>query len=209
MRIVWKFADIAWISRRKSWAAKRPSPSAFGGVLDVAARRVPPADELAQQPGHHHRVARVVELELVDAEQVGAAEELDGVLVAERADERGVLDERAEVLPARRHRVVDRREQVRLADAEAAVEVDAGLELGAALLRDGTARRAAPAPAARERDEQVLRLLLRRERGIRAIRVEGRIVELRRRHQGGDHLGPRSAADRSVRWTMPAAVAVM
>ena len=32
-----------WISRRKSAAAKRPSPSAFGGVFEVAAMRDPPA----------------------------------------------------------------------------------------------------------------------------------------------------------------------
>ena len=43
MRTVSKRSESAWISRRKSLAAKRPSPSAFGGVLEVAAMRVPVA----------------------------------------------------------------------------------------------------------------------------------------------------------------------
>ena len=41
MRNVSKLSAMAWISRRKSSAAKRPSPSAFGGVFDVAATRDP------------------------------------------------------------------------------------------------------------------------------------------------------------------------
>jgi len=44
MRIVSNRSDIAWISRRKSCAANRPSPSAPGGVFEVAAKRVPDSD---------------------------------------------------------------------------------------------------------------------------------------------------------------------
>ena len=43
MRMVSKWPESAWISRRKSLAANRPSPSAFGGVFEVAAIRVPEA----------------------------------------------------------------------------------------------------------------------------------------------------------------------
>ncbi len=160
-------------------------------MLDVAASRVPEADQLGQQPGHHHRVARVVEFELVDAQEVRAAEEFDRVLVAEGADERGVLDERAEVLPSGRHRVVHRGEQVRLADAEAAVEVHAGLQLGTTLGATEQTATLRGRPASGEGDEKVLRLLLRREGGIRPVGVERRVGELRRRHQSSDHLGAR------------------
>ncbi len=41
MRMVSNRSDSAWISRRKSCAANRPSPSALGGVFEVAAMRVP------------------------------------------------------------------------------------------------------------------------------------------------------------------------
>ena len=43
-----KRSAIAWISRRKSAAANRPSPSAFGGVFEVAAVGV---DEVGLQAG--------------------------------------------------------------------------------------------------------------------------------------------------------------
>ena len=126
--MVWNWADSASISRRKSCAAKRPSPSALGGVLEVAAIRVPDGDQFGQQPRHQPGVARVVELELVDAQQRGAGEQLHRGAVAERADQRGVFDERAEVLPSRRH-VPQRGKQVGLADAEATVQVDPGQRL--------------------------------------------------------------------------------
>ena len=119
------------------------------------------------------------------------AEQVDGVLVAERADERGVLDERAEVLPAGGHRVVDRRQQVGLADAEAAVEVDAGLELGPLLRAAEEAAALGGRRDARERHERLLRALLRRVCGIRPVGLEGRLVELRRRHEARHHLGAR------------------
>ena len=125
MRMVSKLADSAWISRRKSCAANRPSPSAFGGVLDVAAMRVPVATSSPSS-----RVITIVSPGSSSSNssmQSRSAPRSSSTVfcVAERADEGGVLDERAEVLPARGHRVPERREQVGLADAEAAVEVDA------------------------------------------------------------------------------------
>ena len=88
-----------------------------GGEPDAA------VDELAQQARHEHGVAGVVELELVHADQAEPGQPLDGPAEAQRADEMGVLDERPE---GRRPRggVPQRGEQVRLADAETAVQVD-------------------------------------------------------------------------------------
>ena len=84
-------------------------------------------DQLAEQGGDEDGVARVVQLELVDAQQPVAAEGLHGLLEAERADEVGQLDEGAERLELGRGRggVPQGGEQVGLADAVAAVEVDA------------------------------------------------------------------------------------
>src|SRR5690606_10414138 len=109
-----------------------------------------------------------VELELVDAEQSGSGEQVDRVLIAERTHERGVLDERAEVLPACGHRVVNRREKVRLADAESAVEVDARLHLGLGGLllpakREQSATRDRLGSLRCEALQEFLRILLRRE----------------------------------------------
>jgi len=41
MRTVVKILASVVISRRKSWAAKRPSPSCSGSVLEVAATDIP------------------------------------------------------------------------------------------------------------------------------------------------------------------------
>ena len=136
MRDVSKLGRPARGSRAGSpAAANRPSPRAFGGVFDVAAIRVPPATSSPSS-----RVIIIVSPGSSSSNssmqmQTRAAEQLDRVRVAERADERRVLDERAEVLPARRERP-ERGEQVGLADAEAAVEVDAGLRLGRPLARE-------------------------------------------------------------------------
>ncbi len=86
-------------------------------------------DERAEQGRDEHRVARVVELELVDGEQAVAAEGLDRRGEPERTDEVGQLDEGAERLRLGGH-VPQGRQQVRLAHAEPAVEVDAGATLG-------------------------------------------------------------------------------
>lgn len=55
-------------------------------------------DQLAEQAGDEDGVARVVELELVDAEEPVLAEGLHRLLEAERADQIGQLDEGAEGL---------------------------------------------------------------------------------------------------------------
>lgn len=83
--------------------------------------------ELAEEARHDHRVAWVVELELVNRDEARALEGADGLRVAEGADEGRVLDKRAEVFPPR-VRVPDGGEQVRLADSESAIEVDAWLD---------------------------------------------------------------------------------
>ena len=97
-----------------------------GGQRDAA------VGELAQQPGHQDGVARVVELELVDAHQPAARERVDGRPEAEGTDEVRVLDERAVGGGLGPDRVRQGREQVRLADAEAAVQVHGGHGAGAA-----------------------------------------------------------------------------
>jgi hypothetical protein len=69
MRRTSKCADSPWISRRKSSAAKRPSPKASGNVFDVAASRTPRSVSAISNELIKHRVAGVVEFELVDADQ--------------------------------------------------------------------------------------------------------------------------------------------
>ena len=85
--------------------------------------RDPAVGELAQQAGHQDGVARVVQLELVDADEAPGGEGLDGGQEAEGADEVGVLHERAVGGVLHADRVGQRREQVGLADAEPAVQV--------------------------------------------------------------------------------------
>ena len=102
-----------------------------------------------EQRGDQDGVAGVVELELVDADQREVGQPLHRGGEAEGADQAGVLDERAVglLLARRRGLVPERGQQVGLADAEAAVEVDADragdrslpLEQPAALLRSGGA----------------------------------------------------------------------
>ncbi len=155
--------------------------------------------EVGQQARHHHRVARVVELELVDGHERRSAEDADGALVAESPDERRVLDEGAEVLRSR-HGVPERREEVRLADAEPAVEVDAGLQGGRLLAREQAA--AGSGPVARERAQHLDGLRLGVVLGVGPVGVEPRVVELAWRHEvRGDLLAgdARRAADERTR----------
>jgi hypothetical protein len=86
-------------------------------------------DQLTQQPRDQHRVARVVQLELVDTDQPVRRQGLDGGTQAESTDQVGELDERAVHLRPGRL-VPERGEEVGLADAESAVEVDALLARG-------------------------------------------------------------------------------
>ena len=128
--------------------------------------------ELAEQPRHQHGVARVVEFELVDADEARALEQLHRLGVAERADERRVLDEGAEVLRPVRD-MPERGEQVGLADAESAVEVDAGeLDARRPLAREEPARPLCGAPGAGELVQPVERRLLRREVGVGPVGLE-------------------------------------
>ena len=81
--------------------------------------------QLTHQPGHQHRVARIVQLEFVDAHQLVVAQRIYRLTKGQRADQVGVFDEGAESLRPG-NGVPQRRQQVGLADAEAAVEVDSG-----------------------------------------------------------------------------------
>ena len=127
IRTVVKRAARPWISRRKSAAAKRPSPSRSGSVLEVAASGTPASASFAEQRADQHRVPGVVEFELVDADQAaGGPGHRPGE--AERAHQVRVLDEGAvgllRAVPGP-GRVPQRGEQVGLADAIPAVEIDA------------------------------------------------------------------------------------
>lgn len=154
-------------------------------------------DELAEQGRHENGVAGVVELELVDAQQPVAGEGLDGLLEAQGADEVRQLDEGAERLERglRRGGVPQGGEQVGLADAVAAVEVDtAGARRG--LRRPGLPEPEEPAlPAAdgvrpaepsREAVQHLDGLGLAGLVRVRNVRAEADRVEARRRHHLGD-----------------------
>ena len=81
--------------------------------------------KLREEAGYEHGVARIVELELVDAENAVVGERFDRLVEAESADDVCQLDEGSESL-RRRNAVEDRRQQVSLTDTEPAVEVQAG-----------------------------------------------------------------------------------
>ena len=81
-------------NRRRQSARRRANPAACS-TLQRASRRL---GEFAHEPGHQHRVARIVELELVDAHQLVAAEGSTVLRKRQGADEVGVLNERAESL---------------------------------------------------------------------------------------------------------------
>ena len=55
----------------------------------------PGLGQLAEQPGHQHGVAGIVELEFVDGQQPVPGQPPDGLVEPERADQVGVFDERA------------------------------------------------------------------------------------------------------------------
>jgi hypothetical protein len=138
-------------------------------------------DQLGEQGGDQHGVAGVVELELVDGEQPVPGQRLHRRGEPEGAHQVRELDERP-VRAGRRRVVPERGQQVGLADAEAAVEVDAGPALG----------RAGPAEQPlglrlqplRERGEPFHRLGLRGLRRVGLVGREAHGVEARRRHQG-------------------------
>ncbi len=99
--------------------------------------RDPTLDQLGQQPRDQRRVARVVELELVDADHHVVGQQVDALEEAEHPGQLGELAERRErlgVLGGVGQLPVGRRQQVGLADPEPAVEVepDAGQRLAPA-----------------------------------------------------------------------------
>src|SRR5690606_14043632 len=150
--------------------------------------------ELAHETGHQRGVARVVELELVDADELLGAQGLDRLVEAEGPHEVGVLDEGAvrdgvgpELLG---DGVGERGEQVGLADAEAAVEVDRRC-------RPPAAEQAAPRRGDLLGDllQPVQRAGLARVRGVGAVGGEAGLREVPRGHEVGDEpvdgdLGP-------------------
>src|SRR5699024_7564535 len=129
--------------------------------------------------------AGIVEFELIDADEFHLRQIVSGPGEAERPDEIRVFDERAESggfvigMPGRR-------EQVGLAHAVAAVEVDA---LGTGLaLREQTSEETGRRRALGELAQLRTSLLLGRLVRIGAVAVEGDLGELRRRNEPGDEL---------------------
>jgi hypothetical protein len=139
--------------------------------------------ELPEKTRHDPGVSRVVELELVDAEQRRALEHARGTRVPERPDEGGVLDEGAEVLAAGR-RVPEGREEVGLADAETAVEVEAGQHVLVAPAGEQPTR----APRGDERLHGGDGVRLRRVVEVGAVALDRGRGELAGRHEVVDHL---------------------
>ena len=146
-------------------------------------------DELGQQPRHQRGVAGVVELELVDADQHVVGEQLDALDEPEHARQLSELTERGERplgLGGPAQRVVRRRQQVRLADTESAVEVHPhpGQHLTPAeqlLLAGPPLHRLLAEPPARQH-----RRGLRRLPRIRRVGVEADVGERWRRDQLSD-----------------------
>src|SRR5690606_21073724 len=145
----------------------------------------------------HQRVARVVELELVDAQQARVAELGDRLRHAQRADQVDELLEAQVTLGSRTGLAVGGGEQVRLPDAEPAVEVEAGARLRPARKQAGEA--AAPARALPQgRDERAHALQGRALRGVlRQVAGERRRREPRGRLEaaGAGGLGGAEVVD--------------
>jgi len=182
-----KRAARPWISRRKSAAANRPSPSALGERVRRRGQAHADLDEPAQQRRDEDGVAGVVELELVDGEQPVVRQLLDGPGEPERAHEVGQLHEGAE-RPRLRRGVPERGQQVRLAHPEAAVQVHAGRPGRRALAAE---QPAAPRPgrrpqARREALQQLQRARLRGLCRVGPVGLEAHVGELRWRHEPGD-----------------------
>jgi hypothetical protein len=158
----------------------------------------PGGDQLTQQPGDQHRVTGIVQLELVDADQPVRRKCLDGGAETEGADQVGELDERAVHLRSG-GLVPQRREQVRLADPEPAIQIDARL----ARRRGPTSAKTRPQAWYLARSLQLQTSLSEHTQGfglrglvrIRPVRREPDIGEPRRRHTLGQqpvraHLRP-------------------
>lgn len=135
--------DLAQEVGRREPALAELARQRVGGGGEGDAR----VDELAEQGRYEDGVAGIVQLELVDAQQTVARKGLDRLLEAEGADEVRQLHEGAERLERGLGRggVPEGGEQVGLADAVAAVEVDAtGAGRGLRRLALPEAQEAAP-----------------------------------------------------------------
>ena len=166
--------------------ANRPSPSRPGSVFEVAASPDAGLAQPVEQRGDQDGVAGVVELELVDADQPVYARARRRLVEPERADEVGQLDEGGEQPWAGRC-VPQRGEQVRLADAVPAVEVDpAGTAGRPARFAEEPRPRPAPPTVAANARSRVDAPRLGRLRRVGTVGVEADLGEPRRRHQLGD-----------------------
>jgi hypothetical protein len=139
---------------------------------------------LAEQPGHQHGVAGIVQLELVDGQQPVAGQPAHRLGETERADQVGVLDEGPVRLRAG-HGMPERCQQVGLADAETAVQV-VPARCRRCLPEESLPRRGGD--PRRKRGQRVdgcpLAGFIRR----RAVGVEPHRIEAWRRYQGADQL---------------------
>ncbi len=185
--------DLAQEVGRREPALAELAGQRVGGGRERHAR----LDQLAEQRGDEHGVAGVVQLELVDAQQTVAAERLHGLLEPERTDQVGQLHEGAERLERGLGRggVPQGGEQMGLADAVAAVQVDAaGAGRGLGRLGPAEAEQAAPAGAggvrAAEPGGEALQNLYGLDLAglvrVRDVGGEADRVEARRRHHLGD-----------------------
>lgn len=137
-------------------------------------------DEPAEQSGDEHGVARVVQLELIDAQQAVVRKRLDRGGKPESAHQVGDLDERAVGLGARGG-MPESGKQVRLADAEPTVQVDARTAHRGACPTEppSRGRREPPGEVLQNPDGPRLRGLFR----IRQVGLEPGGVEVRRRDE--------------------------
>lgn len=141
--------------------------------------------QLREQPRYQRRVARVVQLELVDAHHGVVGQQFDALQEAENACDLRQFAEARKRLRAG-HRVIDRRQQVGLTDTEPAVEIDAhpGQHLPLAeqllLARPAGSRLLGEGPA------RLYGRRLRRLVGIWPVGVKADRTERWGRHQLGD-----------------------
>ncbi len=158
-------------------------------MLEVAATDTPRSTSCGEQPRDQRGVARVVEFELVDAQQRVIAQQLDAFGETEHPGELGQLHERRKCLGV--HGIVGQLtvgggQQMRLADTETAVEVqpDAGQHLASAeqLLAAAAAFDGPLAEASAGGDGRRLGRLGR----VGVIAREAGVGERRRRRQLGD-----------------------
>src|SRR5690606_20019946 len=184
--------DLAQEVGRREAALAQLAGQRVGGGGERDAR----LDQLAEQGGHEHRVARVVEFELVDAQQAVPGGGADPLREARGAAQVGQLREGAERLEGGLggRGVPERGQQVGLAHAVAAVEVDAARAGRGLAGRLAEAEQPAPAGTAGGRRaepggeplQDAHRLGLAGLVRVRYVGAEADRVEAGRRHHLGD-----------------------